>query len=122
MPYEHIKDESQQCAIRVCRSNLEVVASNVAECSAQSQKLSLDLTQVFSDNFYDIVNSTGAQTLEDSCAEIKDYHRHAETMVVVLAWAQKTWQHGVLHDQSSGHTAPVEARRQGRAYESERPR
>ena len=118
MPYEHVKDESQQWAIRVFRSNLEVVSSKVVE-SAQSQKLSLDLTQVFSDNFYDIVNSTDAQTLKHSCAEIKDHHRYAKTMAVVLAWAQKTWQHGVQHHHSSGHTAPIEARRQGRVYESE---
>ena len=113
MPYEHIKDESQQWAIRVFRSNLEVVTSKVAECSAQTQKLSLDLTHIFPDNCYDIVNSTDAQTLEDSCAEIKDYHLYDETMAVVLAWAQKTWQHCV---------APIEARRQRRAYESEQPR
>jgi len=112
MPYEHIKDESQQWAIRVFRSNLEVVTSKVAECSAQTQKLSLDLTHIFPDNCYDIVNSTDAQTL-DSCAEIKDYHRCDETMAFVLAWAQKTWQHCV---------APIEARRQRRAYESEQPR
>ena len=90
MPYEHIKDESQQWAIRVFRSNLEVVTSKVAACSTQTEKLSLDLTQVFSDTFFEIVNSTDAQRLKDSCAEIKDYHRYAETMAVVLAWAQKT--------------------------------
>ena len=101
--------------------NLEVVSSKVAELLRTNSKAQLGLTQVFSDNFYDIVNSTDAQTLEDSCAEIKDYHRYAETMAVVLAWAQKTWQHGVLHYHSSRDTAPIEARRPGRTYESYQP-
>ena len=83
--HEDFKEEARRWAAEFFRSNLQVFASKVAECSALTPKPSLVSSQVSLDKFFDIVEFDRRVNIEG--AEIKDYNHYSVTMAVEFGLA-----------------------------------